>query len=198
MTESTDPDRETIDEIRMRARRMAENEARVAEDRACIHELIRRVFPKLRGEPHVRGRLNEVATATGWTRDYVARIRDGKVSLPTQTTPSEATADRAGPDGMHDFTQEHGSDWNTLFCHPDDADAACEVVGRRGWPTSIVQGHRDVPTDTVWVNDAAGPLALPLAELGAAAAQLTPGGRLADAVRAAAKPLDAAGPGCER
>jgi hypothetical protein len=99
---------------------------------------------------------------------------------------------------LDNFMQEHGSDWHTLFCHPSDVDAARGTVGQRGWPAVVVQGHRDVPTGTVWVNDAAGPLTLTLPELGAAAARLMPGGRLADAVRAAAKPLDAAGPGCEQ
>jgi hypothetical protein len=71
MTEPTDPDREKIEEIRARAQRMAD-------DRARILELIPQVFPEKRGGQQVRGRLNEVVAATGWTREYVARIRDGK------------------------------------------------------------------------------------------------------------------------
>jgi hypothetical protein len=65
-------DEEKIEEIRMRTQRMADDKAR-------IYELIPQVFPEKRGEPAVRGRLNEVVSATGLTREYVARIRDGKV-----------------------------------------------------------------------------------------------------------------------
>ncbi|MEU5596836.1 hypothetical protein [Streptomyces sp. NPDC020298] len=52
---------------------------RIAQDRARIFELIPQVFPEKRGEEPVRGRLNEVVKASGFTREYVARIRDGKV-----------------------------------------------------------------------------------------------------------------------
>lgn len=64
-------DQEKIAEIRMRAQR-------IADDKARILELIPQVFPEKRGESAVRGRLNEVVAASGWTREYVARIRDGK------------------------------------------------------------------------------------------------------------------------
>jgi hypothetical protein len=50
--------------------------ARIAQDKAQIMELIPQVFPENRGERAVRGRLTEVADASGWTREYVARIRD--------------------------------------------------------------------------------------------------------------------------
>lgn len=69
MSEPTDDQK--IEEIRMRTQR-------IAEDKARIYELIPQVFPEKRGEPAVRGRLNEVVRATGLTREYVARIRDGK------------------------------------------------------------------------------------------------------------------------
>ena len=52
---------------------------RMAQDKARIFELIPQVFPEKRGEEPVRGRLNEVVKASGFTREYVARIRDGKV-----------------------------------------------------------------------------------------------------------------------
>lgn len=67
-----DTDEDKIEEIRTLAERMAA-------DRARILELIPQVFPEKRGEEPVRGRLNEVVKASGWTREYVARIRDGKV-----------------------------------------------------------------------------------------------------------------------
>lgn len=42
--------------------------------------LVRSAFPEARGEPQVRGRLKEVTEASGWTREHVANIRDGKVT----------------------------------------------------------------------------------------------------------------------
>jgi hypothetical protein len=57
---------------------MARRTARIAEDRDWIIKTIPEVFPEKRGEEPVRGRLNAVVKATGWTREYVARIRDGK------------------------------------------------------------------------------------------------------------------------
>lgn len=67
-----DIDEQKIEEIR----RLTE---RITADRARIFELIPQVFPEKRGEEPVRGRLNEVVKASGFTREYVARIRDGKV-----------------------------------------------------------------------------------------------------------------------
>ncbi|WP_192806282.1 hypothetical protein [Streptomyces sp. SS1-1] len=67
-----DTDEQKIEEIRALTERMAS-------DRARIFELIPQVFPEKRGEEPVRGRLTEVVKASGFTREYVARIRDGKV-----------------------------------------------------------------------------------------------------------------------
>lgn len=44
--------------------------------RLQIFTEIRRAFPD--GQPPPRGLLTRVAEATGWTRAYVADIRDGK------------------------------------------------------------------------------------------------------------------------
>lgn len=66
-------DSERIEEIREITRQEKELRARKI-------ALIPQVFPEKRGEPKVRGRLNEVTEASGWTREYVARIRDGKVT----------------------------------------------------------------------------------------------------------------------
>jgi hypothetical protein len=66
-----DTDEQKIAEIKKLSDRMAS-------DRARILELIPQVFPEKRGEEPVRGRLTEVVKATGWTREYIARIRDGK------------------------------------------------------------------------------------------------------------------------
>lgn len=75
-------DKEKVEEIRALTKRMADDKAR-------IFQLIPEVFPEKRGEPAVRGRLNEVVDASGFTREYVARIRDGKVTLaPADGTKS--------------------------------------------------------------------------------------------------------------
>lgn len=57
---------------------MAKRTARIAEDRDWIIRTIPEVFPEKHGGEPVRGRLAAVVKATGWTREYVARIRDGK------------------------------------------------------------------------------------------------------------------------
>ncbi|TMR18543.1 hypothetical protein ETD86_21580 [Nonomuraea turkmeniaca] len=68
---------ELTDEQRLE--RIREIKARMDADRAELFALIREVFPENRGEPPVRGRLTEVVKASGWTRTYVADIRDGKI-----------------------------------------------------------------------------------------------------------------------
>jgi hypothetical protein len=57
---------------------MAKRTARITEDREWIIRTIPEVFPEKHGGEPVRGRLAAVVKATGWTREYVARIRDGK------------------------------------------------------------------------------------------------------------------------
>lgn len=76
MAEPTDE--EKIEEVRQLAQRIKERDERNDKDKARIRELIPQVVPKP-SEPPIRGRLTEVVKATGWTREYVARIRDGKV-----------------------------------------------------------------------------------------------------------------------
>jgi hypothetical protein len=58
---------------------MAKRTQRMADDKAWIFQTIPEVFPEKRGGQQVRGRLTAVVKATGLTREYVARIRDGKV-----------------------------------------------------------------------------------------------------------------------
>lgn len=58
---------------------MATRTQRMADDKAWIFKAIPEVFPEKRGGQQVRGRLTAVVKATGLTREYVARIRDGKV-----------------------------------------------------------------------------------------------------------------------
>lgn len=65
-------DEEKIAEMARRAQRMAE-------DKEWIFRTIPEVFPERHGGEPVRGRLTAVVKATGLTREYVARIRDGKV-----------------------------------------------------------------------------------------------------------------------
>ncbi|HET6634948.1 MAG TPA: hypothetical protein VFH77_07950 [Streptomyces sp.] len=72
-------DTQRLDEIRALADQIRERDRLNAIDKAALYGLIPQVFPEKRGEPKVRGRLNEVVDASGLTREYVARIRDGKV-----------------------------------------------------------------------------------------------------------------------
>ena len=71
----TDDYQEQLEEVRTIARRIKERDRKNDEDRDRIRALIPQLFP----DPPPRGRLSEVVDATGWTREYVARIRDGKV-----------------------------------------------------------------------------------------------------------------------
>jgi hypothetical protein len=64
-----------LDEVRAIARRIRDRDRKNDEDRDRIRALIPQLFP----DPVPRGRLSEVVEATGYTREYVARIRDGKV-----------------------------------------------------------------------------------------------------------------------
>lgn len=73
MTEKLTTDQQRLDRIREITRQ-------INELRAELFHLIPAVFPEKRGEPPIRGRLNEVVEATGWTRTYIASIRDGKTS----------------------------------------------------------------------------------------------------------------------
>jgi hypothetical protein len=61
---------------------MAKRTKRMADDKEWIFKTIPEVFPEKHGGTSVRGRLTAVAKATGLTREYVARIRDGKVKAP--------------------------------------------------------------------------------------------------------------------
>lgn len=72
-------DTQRLEEIRALADQIRERDRLNARDKARMFELIPGAFPETRGEPKVRGRLNEVVDASGFTREYVARIRDGKV-----------------------------------------------------------------------------------------------------------------------
>ncbi len=62
-----------------RLQRIRALRAQLDEVRAELFAEIRDAFPENRGEPQVRGTLARVAAASGWTREYVAQIRDGKV-----------------------------------------------------------------------------------------------------------------------
>lgn len=73
MNEEPITDEEKIAEMARRTKRMAD-------DKAWIYKTIPDVFPEKRGGQQVRGRLTSVVKATGLTREYVARIRDGKVT----------------------------------------------------------------------------------------------------------------------
>lgn len=76
---NTEPMADTPTTDEQRLARIAELKAQIDADRAELLALIPTVFPEKRGEEPVRGRLNEVVRITGWTREHIARIRDGKV-----------------------------------------------------------------------------------------------------------------------
>lgn len=67
---------EQLQELRAATLRIKERERQNDEDRDHIRALIPKLFPT---KPYPRGRLSEIVEATGYTREYVARIRDGKV-----------------------------------------------------------------------------------------------------------------------
>jgi hypothetical protein len=69
---------EKLEEVRAAALRIRERDRQNEEDRNWIRTLVPQLFPE--PKPYPRGRLSEVVEATGWTREYVARIRDGKVT----------------------------------------------------------------------------------------------------------------------
>lgn len=62
------------------ASEMAEVTARLEKVRAELHEAVRDAFPETHGQPMKRGVLAEVARRSGWSREYVAQIRDGKAA----------------------------------------------------------------------------------------------------------------------
>lgn len=66
-----------LEDVRAIARRIKDRDRKNDEDRDRIRALIPLLFPE--PKPYPRGRLGEVVDATGYTREYVARIRDGKV-----------------------------------------------------------------------------------------------------------------------
>ncbi|MDX3239383.1 hypothetical protein PV392_27585 [Streptomyces sp. ME03-5709C] len=51
-----------------------------AEVLACLHREIRDSFPENRGESEKRGVLAEVTRRSGYSREHVAQIRDGRIA----------------------------------------------------------------------------------------------------------------------
>jgi hypothetical protein len=62
-----------------RLERIAELRDKIAALRAEYFREIHDAFHENRGEPPVRGWLAKVSKASGFTREYVSQIRDGKV-----------------------------------------------------------------------------------------------------------------------
>jgi hypothetical protein len=48
--------------------------------RAQLHTAVRDAFPETHGDPPKRGVLAEVARRSGYSREHVAQLRDGKES----------------------------------------------------------------------------------------------------------------------
>lgn len=61
-----------------RLNRIAELRDELDRVHAALFAEIREAFPETRGEPKVRGRMAQVAAASRYSREYVARIRDGR------------------------------------------------------------------------------------------------------------------------
>jgi len=56
-------------------------EAQVDEIRTEFHSAIRDAFPETHGQPTKRGVLAEVSRRSGYSREHVAQIRDGKATV---------------------------------------------------------------------------------------------------------------------
>lgn len=72
----------TVD-TRTQQQRYERIEELVAQTKALRAELLREIhdaFPERRGEQPQRGVLAEVSRRSGWSREQVAQIRDGKVT----------------------------------------------------------------------------------------------------------------------
>lgn len=74
---------ELLDELRLRGIRAERDKYREA-------ALIRRMLPKDKSQTTERGDFTKVANAARYTREYVARIRDGKVALMNYAEPADA------------------------------------------------------------------------------------------------------------
>lgn len=59
--------------------------ARVDKLREELYEAVHDAFPENHGQRTKRGVLTEVARHSGWSREYVAKVRDRKVSPPKTT-----------------------------------------------------------------------------------------------------------------
>lgn len=62
------------------ARELADLQDEVAKKQEAIYREIHQAFPENRDEEKQRGVLAELARRSGWTREYVAQIRDGKTT----------------------------------------------------------------------------------------------------------------------
>lgn len=69
-----------IERIRAQLDKAAERVDKLREE---LHQAVRAAFPETAGMPQQRGVLTEVARRSGWTREYVAQIRDGKATPKT-------------------------------------------------------------------------------------------------------------------
>lgn len=77
-TERTQDDRyRSVENL---ARELAELQDTVAKKQEALYREIHQAFPENRGEEKQRGVLAELARRSTWTREYVAQIRDGKMT----------------------------------------------------------------------------------------------------------------------
>lgn len=74
-------DEEHYAQIEHLRRRLDGMEEAAAGIRAQLHDAIRDAFPETAGGEPKRGVLAEVARRSGFSREYVAQIRDGKAGV---------------------------------------------------------------------------------------------------------------------
>lgn len=73
-------DEEHYTEVEKHRKRLKEAEAQVEEIRGEFHAAIRDAFPETHGRPPQRGVLAEVSRRSGYSREHVAQIRDGRAT----------------------------------------------------------------------------------------------------------------------
>lgn len=74
-------DEDHYQEIDRRRAHMEKLAGQLEDARSQLHDAIREAFPETAGGEPRRGVLAEVARRSGFSREYVAQIRDGKAGV---------------------------------------------------------------------------------------------------------------------
>ncbi|MEV8439131.1 hypothetical protein AB0425_17290 [Actinosynnema sp. NPDC051121] len=78
-------DQQRYDRIAKARADLDEALARAEELRQELYEAVRDAFPETHGQQPKRGVLTEVTRRSGWSREHVAQVRDGKAAPPKTT-----------------------------------------------------------------------------------------------------------------